>query len=85
MNNNELMHYGVLGMKWGKRESSYSSTGVRAAATTAAVSAGAYAANRYLDSHQVTLNGERVSFSAQNVSDVVGVAKKVKDFMGYMY
>ena len=31
MNNNELMHYGVLGMKWGKRKSTYSSTGIRSA------------------------------------------------------
>ena len=31
MNNNELMHYGVLGMKWGKRKSSYHSTGIRSA------------------------------------------------------
>lgn len=31
MNDNELMHYGILGMKWGKRKASYSSTGVRSA------------------------------------------------------
>lgn len=56
---------------------------VKTAATTAAVSAGAYAVNRYLNNHQVTLNGNRVSFSKQNISDIAGTAKKVKDFMGY--
>jgi len=56
---------------------------VKAAATTAAVSAGAYAANKYLNNHQVTLNGKRVKLSSQNIRDVAGVAKKVKDFMGY--
>lgn len=30
-NPEELLHYGIKGMKWGKRKSTYSSTGVRAA------------------------------------------------------
>lgn len=30
--NDELYHYGVLGMKWGRRKNNYSSTGVRSAA-----------------------------------------------------
>ena len=56
---------------------------VKAAAGTAAMAGGAYAVNRYLSNHQVTLNGKRVSLSAQKVNDIVGIAKKAKDFMGY--
>ena len=58
---------------------------VKAVAGTAVVSAGAYAVNRYLNSNNVTLNGKRVSFSKQNISDVMGAANKVKNFMNYMY
>lgn len=56
---------------------------VKAAAGTAAIAGGTYAVNRYLSNHQVTLNEKRVSFSAQKVNDIVGIAKKAKDFMGY--
>ena len=56
---------------------------VKAAAGTAAMAGGAYAVNRYLSNHQVTLNGKRVSFSAQKVDDIVEMANKAKDFMGY--
>lgn len=58
---------------------------VKAAAGTAAIAGGVYAANKYLDGHQVTLNGKRVQFSSQRVSDVVDMAKKAKDLMGYFY
>lgn len=58
---------------------------VKSAATTAAVSAGLYATNKYLNEHEVTLNGERVQFSSQNLSDIASTAKKVRDFMGYFY
>ena len=58
---------------------------VKAASIAAATSAGAYAVNRYLGNHQVTLNGKQVFFSSQNMSDIMKSAKKVKDFMGYFY
>ena len=58
---------------------------VKAAATAGAVSAGVYATNRYLNRHQVTLNGERVVLGSQKVRDIAGAAKKFKDFMGYIY
>ena len=58
---------------------------VKSAATTAAVSAGLYAANKYLNEHEVMFNGQRVQFSSQNMSDIANTAKKVKDFMGYFY
>ena len=56
---------------------------VKAAGATAACAAGAYAVNRYLDNHNVTVNGRRVQLKAQNISDIVGKAKKVKNFIGY--
>lgn len=55
----------------------------KAAAGTAATAAGLYAVNKYMDNHQVTLNGQQVRFSTQNVSNVVNVANKVKDLLGY--
>lgn len=58
-------------------------TTVKAAAGTAAIATGTYAVNRYLSNHQVTLNGNRVQFSRQNVNDVVDLAKKAKNLMGY--
>ena len=58
---------------------------VKAVTATAAATAGAYAANRYLTNHNVTVNGKRVQFSAQNLSDAAKMAKKARDFMGYFY
>ena len=57
----------------------------KAAATSAAIGVGVYAANRYLSNHNVTLNGQSVRFSTQNVSSVVDIANKARKFMGYMY
>lgn len=58
---------------------------VKTAATTTAIAAGTYAANKYLSSHQYTLNGNPIRFGTQNVRNVVYAAKKAKDFMGYFY
>lgn len=57
----------------------------KAAAGSAAVAAGVYAANRYLSSHDVTLNGKRVTIGAQNIADIAGVARQVKNLMDYLY
>ena len=58
---------------------------VKAVAATAVVSVGAYAANRYLNEHEVTVNGKRIQFSTQNISNLMETAKKVKDLGGYFY
>ena len=58
---------------------------VKAAVGTAAVAAGAYAANRYLENHNVTVNGKRVRLGSQNIWDVVDIAKKARDIIGFIY
>lgn len=58
---------------------------VKAVAATTAVAAGAYAANRYLTNHDVTVNGKSVRLNEQAVANVVDIAKKVRNFMGYIY
>lgn len=57
----------------------------KAAVGTAALAGGTYAVNRYLDKHQVTLDGKSVRFSTRTVRDVSEIAKTVRDLMGYMY
>lgn len=56
---------------------------VKAAAGTAAVAGGVYAVNKYMENHQVTLNGKRVSFGKQHVSNIIDIANKAKNVMGY--
>jgi hypothetical protein len=58
---------------------------VKAAAGSAAVAGGVYAVNKYLDNHQVTLNGQRVRFSAQSVNNVASMARTAKDLFGYLF
>ena len=57
----------------------------KAAAGTAAVAAGAYAVNRYLNSRNVTINGQRVQFGSQNVRDIVDIAKSARHILDYVY
>lgn len=58
---------------------------VKAAAGTAAVAAGAYAVNRYLESRDVRLDGKRVTLSTKTVEDVMKAAKTVEKLLGYLY
>ena len=58
---------------------------VKAVAATATVAAGTYAVNRYLSSHNVTLDGKPIRLKTQNLRDVAEMAKKAKRFMGYFY
>ena len=58
---------------------------VKAVAATATVAAGTYAVNRYLSSHNVTLDGKPIRLKTQNVRDAAEMAKKAKRFMGYFY
>lgn len=53
---------------------------IKSAVGTAAVTAGAFAVNKYLNSHDVRLNGKRVNFGAQNISDVIDKAKNIAKF-----
>ena len=58
---------------------------VKATATTAMVTAGIYAVNKYLSNHQVTLNNKPVRMSSKTVSDIANIAKAGKRFMEFMY
>lgn len=56
----------------------------KAAAGTAAVAAGTYAVNKYLNDHQVTLNGQRVQFGTQQVNNIRNGAKVVKKMLSFI-
>ena len=58
---------------------------VKAAAGTAALAAGTYAVNRYLNAHDVTINGNAVRLGTQSVSSAVNAAKKVARMMELLY
>lgn len=40
---------------------------------------------RYLDKHQVTFNGKRISIGGDTVRAVADLARKGRDLMGYIY
>lgn len=58
---------------------------VKAVATAAAIAVGVAAVNKVLNNNNVTLNGKRVSLSAQNVSDIGKLIKTGKTIMGFFY
>lgn len=58
---------------------------VKAAVTAAVVAVGVAAVNKALNDNNVTLNGQRVSLSAQNVNDLSELIKKGKRIMGFFY
>lgn len=58
---------------------------IKAATATAAVAAGAYAVNKYMKSHNITVNGKSVQFEKAHISDIANLAKKAKNFTGFMY
>lgn len=58
---------------------------VKSVATAAAIAVGVAAVNKVLNSNNVTLNGKRVSLSAQNVSDIGKLIKTGKTIMGFFY
>lgn len=55
------------------------------AAGAAATAVGAAAVNKYLNTHDVTINGKSVRLSAKNLGDLGDLVKKGKDLLGYFY
>lgn len=58
---------------------------VKAVVGTAVVAAGAAAVNRYLNTHETTINGKRVKVSTQTLTNIAELAKKGKQALGYIY
>lgn len=57
----------------------------KAAATAAAIGVGTKVVNDVMMSNNVTFNGQRVKFSAQNVNSAINAINKGKEFMGFFY
>lgn len=77
-----------VGAKRSRKKAAIKRTFTMAAKTavgTAAIAAGAYAANKYLTTHNVTIGGKRVKLGEQSVSKIAEYAKKARNMMGYMF
>ena len=58
---------------------------VKAVAVTASAAAGAYAVNRYLNNHDVTLNGNSIRVTTDGIKGMADAVKKGREFIGYFY
>jgi hypothetical protein len=58
---------------------------VKAAGSAAAIAAGTYAVNRYLNANDVTINGRAARLGAQSVTSAANAAKKVARMMDFLY
>ena len=58
---------------------------VKAALTSSAIAAGTYAVNRYLSSHNTTLNGKPIRINNEKVKKYADIGKKIIDFGKYVY
>lgn len=58
---------------------------VKSVATTAAITAGAMAVNKYLAANNVQINGTNANINTQNIRDVMEFVKKGREFMKYFY
>ena len=58
---------------------------VKMAAGTAAVAAGAYAVNRYLSNHDVTLNGRSLRINSSQIQNAANIGKRILGARNYFY
>ena len=58
---------------------------VKMAAGTAAVAAGAYAVNRYLSNHDVTLNGNSLRINSSQIRNAANIGKRILGARNYFY
>ena len=58
---------------------------IKAAAVAGTIYAGSKIANKYLESHDVRLNGKRIRIKPLNISNAVEYIKKGRNFIRYIY